>query len=233
MNKLNKIGNQMLEYKMELNKDYPPLVINSLLSSIEKLAIDGVIDVDTHYSLKESDVSYKDLEEMLLTKTMFLKTHEELFIEYEEIREVINNILGVNDDNSTIKTLSVVANEKIAITKEFIITKDFINNYFYVESENDFEIMMKRKGFIEKFAILRLDKILRDFIKQKEIQSENYDILSSNVFFEADRHVYGIYLLFNIPIDKLDNEENTINITKEIKNVCLSSQEFFENKMTI
>ena len=44
MNKLNELGSQMLEYKSELNKDYPAIVINSLLGMVEKLAIDGVID---------------------------------------------------------------------------------------------------------------------------------------------------------------------------------------------
>ena len=36
------------------------------------------------------------------------------------------------------------------ITKEFILTEDFIKNYFYIESDKDYEILMKRKGFIKE-----------------------------------------------------------------------------------
>ena len=75
----------MLRYKNELNKDYPELVINSLLSMVYKLAEDGVIDVDTHYAVKEKSVSKESLRGLFLDKSTFLKTHEELFAEYEDI----------------------------------------------------------------------------------------------------------------------------------------------------
>ena len=235
MNKLNKVGNQMLEYKNELNKDYPELVINSLLSMVDKLAEDGVIDVDTHYAVKEKSVSKESLRKLLLDKTAFLKTHEELFAEYEEIRSKINDILGIDNEdlNEVIKTVSSVNNEKIAITKEFIITEDFIRNYFYIESDKDYEILMKRKGFVEKFAILRLDKILRDFKTQKEIQSDYYEVINSNVFFEAERNIYGIHLLFNIPIDNLEEENGLIDIVSEIKNIIEEANEYFDSRMAI
>ena len=233
MNKLNKVGNQMIEYKVELGKDYPELVINSLLAMVDKLAVDGVIDVDTHFSLKEKDISIESLRELLLSKTNFLKTHEELFAEYEEIRNHINELLGIDDENEIIKTVSSVTNEKIAITKEFIITEDFMKNYFYIETEKDYEILMKRKGFVEKFAILRLEKILRDFKAHAEIQSEDYEVINSNVFFEAERNVYGIHLLFNLPIEKIEDKERLEIIIEEIKVLMDKSTEYFESRMTI
>lgn len=233
MNKLNRVGNQMLEYKVELGKNYPELVINSLLSTVDKLAVDGVIDVDTHYSLKEKDVDFNALRELLLSKTSFLKTHEELFAEYEEIRHKINELLGIDDENEIIKTVSSVSNEKIAITKEFTITEDFIKEYFYIESDKDYEILMKRKGFVEKFAILRLEKILKDFKVYAEIQSTLYEVVNSNVFFEAERNVYGIHLLFNIPIKNIEDKENIEAISTEIKKIIDSSSNYFESRMTI
>lgn len=233
MNKLNKVGNQMIEYKVELGKDYPELVINSLLAMVDKLAVDGVIDVDTHFSLKEKDISIESLRELLLSKTNFLKTHEELFAEYEEIRNHINELLGIDDEDEIIKTVSSVTNEKIAITKEFIITEDFMKNYFYIETEKDYEILMKRKGFVEKFAILRLEKILRDFKAHAEIQSEDYEVINSNVFFEAERNVYGIHLLFNLPIEKIEDKERLEIIIEEIKVLMDKSTEYFESRMTI
>ena len=233
MNKLNKVGNQMIEYKVELGKDYPELVINSLLAMVDKLAVDGVIDVDTHFSLKEKDISIESLRELLLSKTNFLKTHEELFAEYEEIRNHINELLGIDDENEIIKTVSSVTNEKIAITKEFIITENIMKKYFYIENEKDYEILIKRKGFVEKFAILRLEKILRDFKAHAEIQSEDYEVINSNVFFEAERNVYGIHLLFNLPIEKIEDKERLEIIIEEIKVLMDKSTEYFESRMTI
>lgn len=234
MNKLNKVGCQMIEYKTELNKDYPTIVINSLLSMVDRLAADEIIDVDIHFALKEKDINIDSLKELLLTKDTFVKTHEELFVEYEEIRKKVNSLLDIeDDDDETIKTISSVSNEKIAITKEFVISEDFIKEYFYIESDSDYESLIKRKGFIEKFAILRLEKIFRDFKSKENINSSLYELINSNVFFEAERNLYGIHLLFNIPIENLDDGSNISAIIQDIKQVIDNSIEYFNSRMTI
>lgn len=235
MNKLNKVGSQMLEYKSELNNDYPDIVINSLHSMIDKLAEDGVIDVDVHLAVKEKSITLKSLKELLLNKPSFVKTYEELFYEYEQIRAKINEILEIDEENlnEVVKTVSSVNNEKIAITKEFILTEDFIKEYFYVKSEKDYEVLMQRKGFVEKFAILRLDKILRDFKDSKKIESKYYEVINSNVFFEAERNIYGIHLLFNIPVNNLENEDDLIRVVNEIKDIMNDATIYFDSRMTV
>ena len=234
MNKLNELGSQMLEYKSELNKDYPAIVINSLLGMVEKLAIDGVIDVDVHYALKEGDVSIHDLLELMMAKDAYKKTNEELLLEYEQIRASINEVLGVMDiDDEAIKTISYVDKEKIAIRKEFIISEEFVKNYFNIENQNEFDKLMQRKGFIEKFALLRLEKILKDFKNEKDLSNKKYEMAHSNVFFEVDRNVYGIYLLFNVSINHLENDEDRTPLINEIKTIIDDSNDYFEIKMKI
>lgn len=235
MNKLNKVGSQMLEYKLELTKDYPEIVINSLHSMIDKLAEDGVIDIDVHLAVKERSINLNSLKELLLNKPSFVKTYEELLFEYEQIRTKINEILEIDEENlnEVVKTVSSVNNEKIAITKEFILTEDFIKEYFYVKSEKDYEVLMQRKGFVEKFAILRLDKILRDFKDSKNINSKYYEVINSNVFFEAERNIYGIHLLFNIPVNNLENEDDLIRVVNEIKDIMNDATEYFDSRMTV
>jgi len=234
MNKLNELGSQMLEYKSELNKDYPSIVINSLLGMVEKLAVDGVIDVDVHYALKEKDVNVDDLFALLMAKEPYVKTQEELMLEYEQIRLAVNEILEITDgDNEPIKTISSVQNEKIAIIKEFVITEEFIKNYFNIENQNKFDTLMKRKGFVEMFAILRLEKILKDFSKEKDLSNLKYETTYSNVFFEVERCIYGIHLLFNVSIENLEDEMDRDSLIHDIKSIISEADEYFEMKMKI
>lgn len=233
MEKLNKFGSEMLEYKKELQKDYPELIIKSLNQTIDHLAENGVIDVDTHFAIKENSIDEQGLRELLLQKQNFLKTKEELFVEYEGIRLKLNEYLEITDENnSEIKSISSVDEEQLCITKEFILTEQFLKDYFDIESENDFNVLMSRKGFIEKFAILRLNKVLKDFIKQQET-SDSFTYMNSNVFFEAERNVYGIYLLFKIPIDNTVANDKLEEIAKHIKYIIEESEVFFKKKMSI
>lgn len=235
MNKLNALGNELLEFKKEYNKDYSSIIKKSLDIAIDKMAEDEIIDVDIHYSLKDETSDISNFKLLLLEKAKCLKTVEELLVEYETIRAKLNNVLDISEEDTenSVETLSSVKHEKISITKEFIITEKFIREYFVVESDEDFKELMKRRGFIEKFAIIRLNKILKDFVTQNAICSSNFEILNSNVFYEVDRNIYGIHLLFNIPIDNLETEEAIEDIGLEVKEIVSESEKFFDSKMQI
>lgn len=238
MNKFNQLGMKVLDFKNELMKNcYPKLIMDSLLESVDKLAKDGIIDVDVHYSLKEKTESLDGLKLLLLAKPNYLKTNEELFNDYEKIRTKLDFDLNISEKDYVISE-SDVENEKIVIRKSFVISEDFIKNYFYIESEKDFETLMKRKGFVEKFAILRLEKIFNDLLNRFSTDKDLFSLNHSNVFFDNDNNVYGIQLLFMIPIEVAESElskddDNVSKLSENIEDIITNSENYYKQQMSL
>lgn len=240
MNKFNQLGMKIIDYKSELMKGcYPKLVMDSLLESVDKLANDNIVDVDVHYSLKEKTESLDNFKLLLLAKPNYLKTAEELFNEYEKIRAKFDFEINLGDKESVISE-SNVENEKIMVRKSFVISEDFIKNYFYIESEKDFETLMKRKGFVEKFAILRLEKIFNDLLGRFTVDKDLFSLTHSNVFFDNDNNVYGIQLLFSVPIEVIENElskndddYSRNNLPDNIEEIITNSEVYYKQQMSL
>lgn len=238
MNKFNQLGIKVIDFKNELIKNcYPKLVVDSLLESVDKLAFDKIIDMDIHYSLKEKTESMDNLKLLLLAKPNYLKTAEELFDDYEKVRANLDFELNLSYKEDIVSESSV-ENEKIIIRKSFVISEDFIKNYFYIESEKDFETLMYRKGFVEKFAILRLEKIFNDFLDRISLDKDLFLLNHSNVFFDKENNIYGIQLLFSIPIGIAEDElsKNGDDISKlsgSIEGIITNAESYYKQQMSI
>lgn len=229
MNKFNALGMEVLDYKTEYLKEYPQLVHDSIA-----LAIDSKSNVEEEIKtkLKDTSFSYDDFKKYLLTQTSCLKTYEQLLVEYESIRQTLDNLLLKDEISKDLKSFSKVEDEQIQIVQEFVITEDFIKNYFTIENEKDFEILMSRKGFIEKFAILRLTKIFDDFLKTLK-DSTSFSLKHSLVFFNSESNVYGIHLEYNISIEELEKENQIENITNKIIEIAKNANKNYKDRMLV
>ena len=229
MNKFNALGMEVLDYKTEYLKEYPQLVHDSIA-----LAIDSKNNVEEEIKtkLKDTSFSYDDFKKYLLTQTSCLKTYEQLLVEYESIRQTLDNLLLKDEISKDLKSFSKVEDEQIQIVQEFVITEDFIKNYFTIENEKDFEILMSRKGFIEKFAILRLTKIFDDFLKTLK-DSTSFSLKHSLVFFNSESNVYGIHLEYNISIEELEKENQIENITNKIIEIAKNANKNYKDRMLV
>lgn len=231
MNKFNALGMEVLSYKTEyLNKDYPQLVHNSIAVAIDNK---DNIPEKIKMSLKDMSLDYDKFKESLLTESTCLKTYEELMLEYEAIRDSVENKIKQNKEElKDIITFSKVENEEIEIKQEFVITESFIKDYFSIASDSEFEALMVRKGFIEKFAILRLTKIFDNFVNGLE-KEQNFSISHSLTFFKSENNVYGIYMEYNIPIDNLEKDDMIDSICNKINYIALKASENYKNHMLI
>lgn len=229
MNKFNALGMEVLDYKTEYLKEYPQLVHDSIA-----LAIDSKSNVEEEIKtkLKDTSFSYDDFKKYLLTQTSCLKTYEQLLVEYESIRQTLDNLLLKDEISKDLKSFSKVEDEQIQIVQEFVITEDFIKNYFTIENEKDFEILMSRKGFIEKFAILRLTKIFDDFLKTLK-DTTSFSLKHSLVFFNSESNVYGIHLEYNISIEELEKENQIENITNKIIEISKNANKNYKDRMLV
>lgn len=234
MNKFNKVGMEVLEYKEELSKrDYPELVRNALLSAIDSLHSNEVIDVDVHYSLKDVEVTLDDFKELLLTKVNLVKTAEELFKEFELTRQVLDaklrelDLFKLEKDLAPVMTESRVEDEQIHIVSSFRIDTTFAADYFGKTEPSELDILMKRKGFVERFVVLRYNKMMTDFLQEHE----NYDetsgsveveegifISASPVYYEPESKSYCSEFMIYVNVEMVEDEgehERILNVAKE------------------
>ena len=230
MNKFNKIGMEVLEYKTELlKKDYPDLVRKALLGAVDQLQENKVIDVDVHYSLKDTDVKLDDFKKLLLEKPNLIKSAEELLKEYELTREVLDSklrdldLFKIEKDLAPVTTDSKVDKEQIHIITSFKVDSTFAADYFGKSDPDELDVLMKRKGLVERFVLLRYNKMMNDFLSsQKEYNPETgvveledgVWILSDTVYFEPETNSYCSDFLIYLDIEKVEEEKNHERILK-------------------
>lgn len=224
MNKFNQYGETVLEYREEfLNTEYPKLVHNSLKTTIEEK-----YDNDIATLIKNTDLSETEFKKELSKIKLCLKTEEELKEEYQEI---IDQLLLEEDSYDS---RCNVAEETIEVTKEYILDELFFKHYFDVQDDNIFEKLMKKNGIFEKFAMLRLSKIFKDFIQDIDERNLKFTVEKTQVFFDSDRNVYGIYLDFIIPIDYIEDENSGFNIDdlrNKLMTIIQDADIMFKTKM--
>lgn len=228
MKKINNVGLKLIEFKTELDKDYPELVQNSLLSSLEQMVENEVIDLDTYNIIKNSSEGKDDFISYILTNEKYVKSHEELFKEYEEIREELDEELKMHD-LVDLSTDTVVEDDSIDVSKTFSIDRDFVSEYFGVGDE-DIIKLMKRKGFIEKFAALRLVKILKDIIAKGKKSIEVINLDYSLAYFDINGDGYKIDFIMKVPVSKTSTLENKNKILAEIKEMKKLSEKMYKEK---
>lgn len=231
MNKINEVGVRLLEYKDELLKDYPKIVKDSLLLSLEQMLSDKVIDLTTYEIIKNTAESKDGFTSYLLTRKEFTKTYEELFEEYEVLRNDLDEELRMHE-LFDLRTETIVEKDSIYILKTFLIDENFVMDYFGVQ-EIDLIKLMKRKGFVENFVALRLTKILNDIVNKTKYGTSllNYD--SSLVYFNENYNGYNIDLIMEVKISDIPILEKKNMILAEIKNTKALSEEIYRNKMQI
>ena len=90
MNKYNQLGLELIKYKTELLKEYTDIVVNALYLAIDQLVQTKIIDTDTQTYLKDNDISLKEFSEIIIVDEKYIRSNEELLVEYEALREKIN-----------------------------------------------------------------------------------------------------------------------------------------------
>lgn len=229
MRKINDIGMKLLEYKQELLKDYPEIVIDSLMLAVEKMVNDGKVDLETYKRIEDKTEDTDRFVSFLLSKEQYRKTFEELFKEYEVLRKELAEELEMHDLLG-LNTETVVEQDAICVIKTFSIDEKFVMEYFGVE-EKDLITLMKKRGFIEQFVALRLAKILKDIKKEVEVYASLITIDSSLAYFNEEKSGYSIDLIMVIPVDILCNIDTKNRVIVEIKDINTLADKKYNSKM--
>ncbi|WPS85387.1 hypothetical protein SMD22_01800 (plasmid) [Brevibacillus halotolerans] len=228
MNRINQRGMDLIQYKTELTKDYPKLVKDSLYLALEQMVENKVLDMDTFMFIRDESSTPAIFEEYLHTKTDFLKTKDEISAEFEVIRSNLNEKLVAHGLQQA-KTESVVDKDLILVSKKFCVNEEFTMKYFGVE-EKDLLKLMKRRGFIEKFAVLRLTTIFKSFMDNIEMPTDLFVCDVSLVYSDKEESGYSIDLYFELSVEDVECEDKIDQICEGIHVVVEKAETYYETK---
>jgi|HigsolmetaAR206D_1030411.scaffolds.fasta_scaffold00003_76 hypothetical protein len=234
MQKLNSFGLELQSLKQELLKpDYPPIVKKSLVNMAHSMVEKNQIDVNLHLLLTDEKTSLEDFTALLHETPACLKTKEEILAEFEQIRESLQALLEEMEPGTPVTSNSLIETEQLVFTQTFRLDKQWVSDYFGQPPEEVGKLMV-RNGFVEKFAVLRLAKILEDFLTSGDFAPrEGVDVKATRVFYDIDHGDYGIHLMFYLDIEEAENSEKAKGHLEYIREVAAKAREYMSDRMMV
>lgn len=234
MQKLNALGVELQSLKRELlNPNYPSVVKKSMITLAHTMVEKELIDVNLHLLLTDEKTGFDDFNAFLHETPSCLKTKEELLAEYEKIRESLEDILKEMEPDTSLTSKSLVDTEQISFAQTIKLDKQWVSDYFG-QPADEIDKMMVRKGFVEKFAVLRLAKILSDFLKSGLFDKrDGVDVKATRAFYDVDHGYYGIHLMFYISIEDAEDEKKAKEHLEYIQDVAKKVREYAGERLKV
>lgn len=231
MNKLSELGSEILNHKIEINKDYPEIVKNALIDAVKVKVEDDMFD-DLESDFKNPEMDINGFKLILLSIGVpFSKTQEELL---EEFKIILRELMSLVGDDSMLGDIDM-KKEAFILKKTITFNDEFFKTYFGIK-DKDITKYMSDGSFIQAFSMFRFPVILNTLIKSMEYDGDKYLIDSSPAYFSSKTNAYGIELLFLINIEdalelKVNNDLNSILSSIKENKIYIEAE--FEKRMFI
>lgn len=213
MDRINKIGRALINYKTEYCKHYSPIVDESLMIALESQLDKKLLDQEIFDMIINDSYPLDDFEKFIGNKREYAKSQKDLLEEFEKVRAIVNESLTNQNFVDFIETESNIEINKISILRQYTISEEFIKMYFGLEDE-DLAQIMKKKGFAEKFAVLRLTKIFKEIYSEMRPETE-FQQGFSRVYYNPDVNGFSVDYKYHISVDFITKE----NIDGKIKKI--------------
>lgn len=231
LNRINEKGMLLIDYKTEYMKHHSPVVDKALLIALETFLEKKELDEETFDLIKDDNVNIETLRNHLLLKKEYSKSPKELFKEFEKVRARVNAYLKEIGFINCVETESNVEASRITVMRQYNLPKEFLMEYFGV-NEEDMIQLMKKRGFMEKFAVLRMNKVFKEIYN--EMKEEQYITHGfSLVYFNRAITGFSVDYKYHLNVDFIANEENMKMVLKKIKEVDRIVEKKYNKKMSI
>ena len=194
MNKLNHLGNELVELKRELTQSHTSIVLKSLNQLADQLLTQKMIDDVTFSYLKDSTQTVQQFQSYCLTQSQFCLDQESLLKIYDKKRLELVNYLNQSVEAYQLTSKRFLKEDEVVIVKSFSFDRDMACQFFGID-ERFCENLYGRKRFIERFVVLRYKKILSEFIQNYPLEKVPFKIDRTPVFFDETTEAYTIEFL--------------------------------------
>lgn len=211
---LNSTALKLIDYRHEYLKSMSQVVRDALVTSLDVMIQQGIINKEIKMQILSESDGDMELRNILEGDARFRKGPRQLYKDFEKIRQELDEMLKKNGLNEYFESESSVAESKITVLRQYSLKKEFILEYFGL-SEMDLIQLMKKRGFAEKFAVLRLnlifDEILEEIKKDEEIVQGH-----SLVYYNPDITGFSIDFKYHVKIPDLESDDGISRISKKI-----------------
>lgn len=213
MDRLNKLGKDILNHKIEINKNYSDIVKNALLETVKnKLETEDFVKIEEMF--ENVDISIKEFQkELEVIKSPFAKSKEELLKEIKSLKEKFEGMF----EEKIIFEINF-EKEQFFITETFSLGENFVKRFFKV-SENKIPELMQKGGFFQKFVILRLPQVLDEILEELNYNGDEIKIKNSSVFFNKDNNHYGVDVFLSLKIEDIEDYIKENSDDEKIKQI--------------
>lgn len=243
MELLNKVGLDVLEHKRELdNPSHSTIVRRALESAVTELLKGDIITTTLHEAIRDKDTPLDEVRALVLNVPNLIKTEQELLEEFDLLRipffETVKKSLS-DSSLSRLTSESRVKEGEVQFVLSFEMTKDFVGEYFERDGEQ-LDAMMRPEGFAEKFAILRFNALVSKYLKKHDTYddlrkrvslTDDVEIGATKVFVNKDEELFGVELVYHIPVNELESEETAESILPVLVDSIQEANEFINIRL--
>ena len=226
---LNRNGLVLMDYRREFKRHYAESVDEALKESILSLYKAKQIPEKLFRILLDESVDDSVVYTYLLSRREFTKSSVELNSEFDEIREKVNACLLKIGFVKNVCTKNSINTNRIFVIKQYDVSKSLLLAFFGL---NDQEVipLMNRKGFMDKFCVLRLSQVFKAIYSELNVP-ENIDHGYSLIYYNKATQGFSVDYKYMVSISVLNNDDKLLTIMNQIKNLDEVVQKKFENKM--
>lgn len=231
MNKLNELGNELIELKHELLKNQSPIVLKSLNQLVDQMLTQEIIDHIAFSYLKDSATDLEKFKEYCLTQSNYCLDSQKLLEIYDTKRLELVEYLNESVEAHELTSKSFLKEESVVLIKTFSFTKEDTCNYFGV-NENFCETIYGKKKFVERFVVLRFKKIIDDFIQNYDLSNVPFTLGRTPIFFDEERECYAVEFLIKFKLEALEHLGEQ-NFTQSFRTLLNRLSKHFNHSMGI
>lgn len=228
---LNSTALKLIDYRHEYLKSMSQVVRDALVTSLDVMIQQGMINKEIKMQILAENEGDAQLKALLESDQRFRKGPRQLYKDFEKIRAELDQELKAVGIVEFFESESSVADKKITVLRQYSLKKDFILEYFGL-NEIDLIQLMKKRGFAEKFAVLRLnlifDEILEE-VKQDPEVSQGHSL----VYYNPDITGFSIDFKYHVNISDLETDGGIKRIAKKIFDIDKAVDMKFKRKTGI
>ena len=227
---LNKNGMILMDYRREFKRHYADSVDDALKEAILTLYREGQIPEKLFRIILDDSIDDSVVYTYLLSRREFTKSSMELNSEFNEVREKVNDYLIKINFVKNVCTKNSVNTNRIYIIKQYDIPKELLLSYFGL-TPAEIIPLMKRKGFMDKFCVLRLSQAFKEIYSELKVP-EHIDHGYSLIYYNKLIQGFSIDYKYMVSINYINDPARLQDVVDKIKELDAVVEKQFETKMS-